>query len=104
VDEATWGRVQDLLELKRDGFHRLRDQHSETRFAYRGLWCAACGRPLYGCTKPKHGRGKTRRLVRLLAEPDGREQGARPNTCGLTWSTRQSSACSRPSSRTNGLP
>lgn len=62
VNDATWESVQDLLQLKRDGFQKLRDQHSETRFTYRGLlWCAACGRPVYGCTKPKHGRSKTRR-------------------------------------------
>lgn len=62
VDDATWESVQDLLQLKRDGFQKLRDQHSETRFTYRGrLWCAACGRSVYGCTKPKHGRSKTRR-------------------------------------------
>lgn len=62
VDEDTWDRVQGLLEAKRQGFHRLRDQNSEVRFLYRGLlWCAACDRPVYGCTKPRHGRGKVRR-------------------------------------------
>jgi len=62
VDDETWDRVQGLLEAKRQGVHRLRDQNSEARFLYRGLlWCAACDRAVYGCTKPRHGRGKVRR-------------------------------------------
>lgn len=62
VDEETWHSVQRILEAKRAGTIKLRDQYSEARFVYRGLlWCAECGRPVYGRTKPKRGRAKVRR-------------------------------------------
>lgn len=62
VDEANWDAAQDIVTDKTDEYYRPRRRDEGARFIYTGvLWCADCGKRIWGRTKPKQGRALVRR-------------------------------------------